>query len=86
MEDQISLITKYQDVFQSDKGQDVLYDLCKRFKWFSSSYNGKSEDTFYHEGQRSVLIFLMDQLSLDPGKLLKEYKERLKEESEYEYE
>ena len=60
--------------------------MCKEFNFFQSCYNGSVNDTIYNEGQRSVMIFIIKQLEINPAKLLDEYRVRLKKEQDYEYE
>lgn len=66
-------ITEYQEVFGSDVGKRILYDLMKRFHILGPSYViGDSQSTSYNEGQRSVVLHLMNQMMIDPEKLMEE--------------
>ena len=85
-EKQVQAIIAYKEVFSSEKGQEVLFDLCRKCHYFQTSYNGNPNDTIYNEGERNVVNMIMTFSDQDPVKLLKEYRNRLKEEMEYETE
>lgn len=82
---QIRILCDYKDFFDTEKGKNVLYDLCKRFHYFQTSYNGNVNDTIYREGERNVLNFILLQTQQDPNRILEEFRSNLKKEMEYEY-
>lgn len=82
----VSEIINLKEIFETEKGQEVLFALAKRFHYFQSSYNGDVNDTLFREGERNVINFIMTQLQQSPDKLLKEYRNRLAQELSYEEE
>jgi|TARA_R100000234_G_C4943508_1_gene153991 hypothetical protein len=57
------LIHMYKDVFTSDNGKKVLFDLEARCSWRSSSYvQGDPNATAFEEGKRSVLLHIHNML------------------------
>ena len=83
-EKRVQEIIHLKEIFESEKGKNVLYDLCRRFHYFESSYKGDVNDTIFREGERNVINFIMQQTELNPAHLLDEFRKRLKEEREYE--
>jgi len=83
---QARLLSDYKDIFEaSEKTERVLYDLCKRFHYFQTSYNGNVHDTIYREGERNVINFILYQLQQDPAKLLKRFRDMMKKEMDNAY-
>jgi len=85
-EKHVNAVINYQDVFTSEKGEAVLFDLCKKFHSFSTSYQGDTTDCIFREGERNVINFILSQLQQDPAKLLKHFRERQAAEIDYDYE
>lgn len=83
-EDFVSILIDYQDFFNTEKGKNILFDLCKRFHYFNSSYTGDVNEMIFREGERNVVNMIITNLQQDPGKLLNEFRRRLKEEIQYE--
>ena len=53
----------YKNLFSTDDGKKVLEDLEKRFYFQNSTYIPNSDETIYKEGQRSVVVFIKNQLN-----------------------
>tara|TARA_R100000231_G_C5245116_1_gene141001 strand:+ start:152 stop:370 length:219 start_codon:yes stop_codon:yes gene_type:complete len=53
----------YKNLFSTDDGKKVLEDLEKRFHFQNSTYIPNSDETIYKEGQRSVVVFIKNQLN-----------------------
>lgn len=79
----VEKVIVYQDFFNSEKGQEILYDLCKRFYYFSPTYTGSVNDCIYREGSRNVINFIMSQQQQDPAKILKILREKHDQELQY---
>ena len=57
----------YRLVFTSDEGQIVFNDLQVRCHVFQSTHSENTHETAFREGQRSVVLFLMNMLSNKPA-------------------
>jgi hypothetical protein len=59
----------YKQIFESDEGKKVLFDLEKRCHfWSTTNVKGDSHESAYMEGQRSVLLFIKSMLQNDNTK------------------
>ena len=81
----VKKIIDYKDLFETELGQRVVFDLCKRFHYFQTSYNGNVNDTLFKEGERNVINFILFNMQQDPEKILNSFKDMIKKEMEYEY-
>jgi hypothetical protein len=81
----VKKLIDYSDLFASEVGQRVLYDLCKRFHYFQTSYNGNVNDTLFKEGERNVINFILFNLQQNPEKILNSFRDMMKKEMEDEY-
>lgn len=57
----------YRAVFETEIGEKVLQELSVFFYDIASYTRGDSHDTAFHEGQRSVIRFLLTKLSQIQG-------------------
>jgi len=72
-----------QEVFDTEKGRDCLYDLCKKFHYFNSSWQGDVNEMIFREGERNVIHYLLTMLKQSPSKILDDFRKRQKEELRY---
>lgn len=76
----------YKDIFETEKGQKLLLDLCRRVQYFQPSYRGEAttHDTLFREGQKNVINMILTFLKCDTTKLLNDFRNMEKERVEYE--
>lgn len=56
----------YRKVFKSPEGERVMKDLWRQFHGMAVTYfRGDSHETAFREGQRNVILFLMNELNFD---------------------
>ncbi len=64
------LIEKYQGVFNSPNGKDILDDLCKQFTLLRNRVDSnKGVDVnrlLVMEGERNVLLYIYQMINKDP--------------------
>lgn len=78
---QIRLFDAYKNVFSSPMGKAVLGDMMAKFHVKHPVRGDDPYDTYFRDGQRSVVLHIMGHLQLET----KEYKEiLLSRESDYE--
>jgi len=82
----VAEIIHLKEIFNTEKGTEVLYALAKRFHYFQPSYNGNANDCIFREGERNVINYIMTQLQQNPAKLLDQYRKRLADDLDYEEE
>lgn len=70
--DQAELIKDYQRTFEQGPGKKVLQDLFKRFGFLTTTAAGDPHQTYYNEGQRAVILFIVHQMKLDSNKILEQ--------------
>jgi hypothetical protein len=75
----VDLVSKYQQVFNTKEGKDILFDLMEKHHVFSPSYTGDKYDAIFREGERNVINYIITQLSYDRRQLLSEYQKYSKE-------
>ena len=62
--------TNYQQTFESHHGKRVLYDLMKKSGMMTTSFVEKdSHGTAFNEGQRSIVLSILNVLKIDLVKL-----------------
>ena len=64
------LMSKYQKVFNSPEGKEVLEDIFKDSGMMDSSYNGNANDTMFNEGRRSVCLRILKFITTDHEKYM----------------
>ena len=80
METLVENLIYLQEVFGTERGQKCLFELCKHFHYFQSSYQGDINDCIFREGERNVINFIMAKLEQSPRKIMDDFRRRLKEE------
>lgn len=53
----------YKSVLNSEDGMRVMNDLSARFGLWKSSYTPNSDETAFREGQRDVVLFLLNMIN-----------------------
>jgi len=64
-------IDRYKRVFSSEDGSAILSDLMSTFHFYTTTAGHDSNETHYNEGQRSVIISLLDMVQVDTDKYSK---------------
>jgi hypothetical protein len=67
--DKDRVVRAYREVFNSEAGQIVLEDMVKTFHVLNSTYADNQNETYYREGERSVVIRILKTINVDPFKL-----------------
>lgn len=78
------LISKYQDVFGSKNGEEVLRHIVKDCGLLASTFRKDSNEMAYHEGRRSVALGILKILKTDVEKVKKLIEDIEKENDNYE--
>jgi hypothetical protein len=66
--DRERVIRAYREVFNSEAGQIVLEDLIKSCHVLHSTFDPNTNETYYKEGERSVVIRILKTVNIDPFK------------------
>lgn len=75
--ERVSLLADYQKVFGSYEGKRVLWHMAKKFGILRSSATDDPYLTSFNEGQRAVILWLLnDRLKLDPNELYERLTEK----------
>ena len=72
---QAGLIQKYQNVFETHDGREVLMDLMKKHGLLSENFDGNVNNALVRIGERKVVLGILTNLNYDVNKL----KERIDE-------
>ena len=73
----------YQALFSSDDGQKVLWDLMHNHHMIGSTFSKDPYEMALKEGERNVVLRILQILKIDVATLAKRIEEGLKQESEY---
>tara|TARA_E500000305_G_scaffold20164_1_gene15235 strand:+ start:9998 stop:10270 length:273 start_codon:yes stop_codon:yes gene_type:complete len=65
----------YKEIFGSEAGKEVLDDLMKSNYFFTSTQTGDSHETSFNEGRRSVILAILNYVSLDIEKIQQRMKD-----------
>lgn len=68
-----SLLIDYRSTFKSEEGERVLRDMMANHHIFSGTFDKDPMVMAYREGERSVVMSLLDKLRVDPEKFAKMY-------------
>ena len=70
-EKQYATVLEYKRVFGSPDGQKVLHDLMDRFHLLRAThFRGDSHESAFRDGERHVVITIMQILKQNPEKLM----------------
>lgn len=73
----------YQAVFSTADGHKVLWDLMSNHHVIGSTYSKDTHEMVLKEGERNVVLRILQILKINVETLAKKIEEGLKEESEY---
>ncbi len=65
----------YKEIFSTDAGQEVLDDLMKSNYFFTSTQTSDPYETSFNEGRRSVILAILNYVSLDVNKIQQRMKD-----------
>ena len=60
----------YKECFGTQAGLSVLADLCKKFRVLSSTFDENPNKDNLMEGGRNAILFILEKLSYDEGRVL----------------
>lgn len=63
----------YKRLFSSEEGQAILFDLARIYNVLSPKFEPDPRKDAFKAGQRSVIIHLLETLSLDESRIMSEY-------------
>lgn len=78
---QQEVIVSYQKLFDSEDGQIVLHDMMKVFHFYTTTGGATPEETHFNEGQRSVVLSILQILKAD-SKQYSKYIQSIKENTD----
>ena len=59
----------YKEVFSTEAGREVLKDLMKNNFIWNSTITSDLQETSYNEGRRSVVLAILNYVSLDADRI-----------------
>lgn len=59
----------YKEVFSTEPGREVLEDLMKNNFLWTSTQTSDPHETAYNEGRRSVILAILNYVSLDADRI-----------------
>ena len=59
----------YKEVFSTEPAREVLEDLMKNNFLWTSTQTSDSHETAYNEGRRSVILAILNYVSLDADRI-----------------
>lgn len=82
-EEQFAKIIDIKEMFETDKGQNILYHLCKHANYFASPSTLDPSVLAFEAGKRDVINYILAQLQQNPATLMQEFKKRQQEMMDY---
>lgn len=73
----------YQAIFNTPDGQKVLWDMMSNHHMIGSTFSKDTHEMALKEGERNVVLRILQILKIDIDTLAKRIEEGLKSESEY---
>lgn len=73
----------YQAIFNTPEGQKVLWDMMSNHHMIGSTFSKDTHEMALKEGERNVVLRILQILKIDVTSLAKRIEEGLKDESEY---
>ncbi len=67
----LATIEDYKSTFSSKSGEKVLWDLMREHHMISPTMDVNTHDTAFREGQRNVVLRILQLMKTDTKKLLK---------------
>ena len=75
-------IKAYKQLFRGDEGRTVLMDLMRSFGISRTSFDKDPQITAFKEGQRSVVLNILNLLNIDEQKILEYVNKQKQKERE----
>lgn len=72
----LATVQDYKNVFESESGKNILYDLMKSGFFLNATFSDNIYEMAYREGRRSVILNIIGALNMDIKTLEKEIRER----------
>lgn len=72
----IDILNAYKDVFSTENGKAVLYDMMKTSSMFGTVFDANPVQMAFNEGRRSFVSQLVQTLELDVQTLHKHMREQ----------
>ena len=63
------LVDAAKEIFTSDSGEILLEQLKKNYGFYSPNFSIEPHETSYREGQRSVVLYLLQLITEEPNQL-----------------
>lgn len=63
------LIDSAKEIFTSDSGEVLLEQMKKNYGFYSPNFSIDPHETSYREGQRSVVLYIMQLITEEPKQL-----------------
>ena len=80
---QLEIIRKYQKVFDTGDGKEVLYDILKKGKAFQSTLGVSQQETSRYEGQRELAIGILELVQTDISKIVEFIEQQKENQGDY---
>lgn len=65
----VELIKLYQEIFSSENGEQVLFDLMKSTLFFQTTFDPNPTTAAFNEGRRSVVSDILAQMQKNPEEI-----------------
>jgi hypothetical protein len=76
MKRRASITQDYKRIFTSTSGKRVLKDMMNTHNFLTSSFSaGDTNETFFREGERNVILRILNLLHIDTDEMLKQIEE-----------
>jgi len=80
---QVDDVIAYKALFGSPDGKRVLNDLIRTCGMLNATYAGDPNEVIFREGQRAIVVRILNILKIDPSRLQKNIEDMRKEEESY---
>jgi len=70
----------YKSLFTSETGKRILYDLMRQYRVMDPVFSSDPMEMAYNEGQRTVVLMIINQMNTDLKKLENQLSEAIKHE------
>ena len=79
----LDLIKAYKNVFDTEEGKTVLYDLLKAGHMIKPTYADKVHEADRNEGKRELVLYILTMMETDEKRLVEMMQESQQEEKLY---
>jgi hypothetical protein len=73
---QLGYASHYRQVFDTESGKKVLFDLADRIGLYSSMFEKDTNRMYFKAGRREVLFFIFKMLEVDPHTYFEKFKQQ----------